>query len=122
MIQDGPLDQLARQLVIPASAGIYLAKSEMIVLAHLSEGSLRVNERRRMLADVLKSPDNLVDLGRLIQRLRDFSQAHIDRYDELTDSFPSLGPILASWRDKASKTIELLAEVQEELEDEPSGG
>ncbi len=122
MIQDGPLDQLARQLVIPASAGIYLAKSEMIVLAHLSEGSLRVNERRRMLADVLKSPDNLVDLGRLIQRLQDFSQAHIDRYDELTQSFPSLGPILDSWRDKASKTIDQLAEVQEELEHEPRGG
>ncbi len=117
MIQDGPLDQLARQLVVPACAGIYLAKSELIVLAHLSEGSLRVNERRRMLADVLKSPDNLEDLGRLIQRLRAFSQAHIHRYDELADNFPSLGPLLAPWRDKAAKTIDLLADVEAELEE-----
>ena len=62
---EGPFDELARELVVPAQSGIYIAKSEIIVLANLIEGSLRVNERSRMLADVLKSPDNLVDLARL---------------------------------------------------------
>ncbi len=115
MIQDGPLDALAASLVKPAKCGIYLSKSEVIVLANISEGSLRVNERKRMLADVLKSPDNVTDLAKLVQLLIDFSEAHVQRYDELQENFPSLSESLAPWRKSALKTIEHLVEVKEEI-------
>lgn len=115
MIQDGPLDQLAASLVNPAKCGIYLAKSEVIVLANISEGSLRINERKRMLADVLKSPDNVQDLSKLIGRLIDFCEAHRERYQALQDSFPSLSPSLEPWMQRTAHTIERLEEVRDEL-------
>lgn len=114
----GPFDDLARQLVVPSKSGIYLAKSEIIVLANLSEGSLRVNERSRMLADVLKSPDNLVDLAALIGRLIAFTQMHLDRADALMEAFPAMSGPTAARRAKAAKTLEMLEDLREELLDE----
>lgn len=118
MMPEGPLDEMAADLVIPAKSGIYIAKSEVIVLAHLVEGSLRVNERRRMLADVLKSPDSLEGLMALVSRLMDFTQAHLDRYAELAEAFPAMAPSLAPWREKAARTLGRLADVREQMEDE----
>jgi len=116
MIQDGPLDALAARLVVPKKAGVYLTKSEMVVLARLSEGSLRVNERKRMLADVLKSPDNVADLGKLVARLVHFCEAHVTRYDELAETYPHLEPHVAPWRAAAKATIDVLEDVRFELE------
>jgi hypothetical protein len=117
-VHHGPLDDLARHLVVPAKSGIYLAKSEIIVLANLAEGSLRVNERARMLADVLKSPDNLVDLAALIQRLIDFTQLHIDRADAMVEAWPAMAGPTADRRAKATKTREMLEDMHQELLDE----
>lgn len=114
-IQDGPLDALAAELVIPAKTGFYIAKSELIVLANLTEGSLRVNERRRMLADVLKSPDSLERLSNLIEHIIALAEAHIERYDTLSAAFPAMAPHLKSWRARAEDTIEDLRGVQDEL-------
>jgi hypothetical protein len=115
MRPDGPLDELAAELVVPARSGIYLAKSELIVLARLVEGSLRVNERRRMLADVLKSPDSLEGLSALVGRLMEVTQAHLERYAELAAAFPGTAPALAPWRERAARTWARLAAVREEL-------
>ena len=115
MITDGPLDDLAARLVVPDKSGIYIAKSEMIVLANLVQGSLRVNERRRMLADVLKSPDSLAGLSALLDHLIDLARLHLERYRALAEAFPSLGPALTPWQVKAQATITRLEEVKEEL-------
>jgi hypothetical protein len=115
MIQDGPLDDLAASLVHPEATGIYLTKSEMIVLANLTEGSLRINERRRMLADVLKSPDSLEGLSALVDRIADLCQVHIDRYRELAETYPSLTESMAPWQRKAQATLDRLRGVQAEL-------
>lgn len=115
MIPAGPLDGLAERLAIPARCGVYITKSEMVVLARLTDGSLRVNERRRMLADVLKSPDSLVDLSRTLDRLLTLCEAHIERYDDLRDAFPSLEAQLRPWRSRCERTVIGLREVQDEL-------
>ena len=74
-------------------------------------------ERRRMLADVLKSPDSLEGLMALVSRLMDFTQAHLDRYAELAEAFPAMAPSLAPWREKAARTLGRLADVREQMED-----
>jgi len=112
---DGPFDELAAFLVVPEQSGIYLAKSEIIVLANLSEGSLRVNERGRMLADVLKSPDNLTDLAALVGRLADLCQLHLDHIDAMAETWPATAAISAPRRVKAVGTLERLQDLQEEL-------
>jgi hypothetical protein len=114
----GPFDQLARRLVVPEQSGIYIAKSEIIVLANLIEGSLRVNERSRMLADVLKSPNNLVDLAALIGRLIDLCQVHLDHYDGLAEAWPATAEPIAERRAKAAQTLEMLEDLRQELLDD----
>lgn len=116
MIADGPLDALAARLVVPNKAGVYITKSEMVVLARLAEGSLRVNERKRMLADVLKSPDNLEDLEKLVARLVHFCEGHIRRYDELAEAFPAMRAYVKPWKDAARATIDVLEDVRYELD------
>jgi hypothetical protein len=121
-IPEGPLDELAARLVIPARSGVYLTKSELIVLARLSEGSLRVSERRRMLADVLKSPDSPAGLAALIARLADFCRAHVERYDELAATWPRLAAHVAPWRAQAERTLASLVEIERELQALDGGG
>lgn len=116
MIADGPLDALAARLVVPKKAGVYLTKSELVVLARLTEGSLRVNERRRMLADVLKSPEDVEGLSRLVDRLAAFTRSHLTRYAELSEAYPKLAPHLAPWTRAAARTLDDLLDVQAELE------
>lgn len=115
---DGPFDELARSLVVPAKSGMYLAKSEIIVLANLIEGSLRVNERSRMLADVLKSPDNLVDLARLIARLMDLCHAHLQHYAALIETWPAMAGPLSEPQRKAQQTLDRLEDLRLELLDD----
>lgn len=117
MIRDSPLDELADQLVVPSRSGFYIAKSELIVLAHLSEGSLRVNERRRMLADVLKSPDTLEGLSALIGRIESLAQAHQERYRELIEAYPAMADVLRPRQEKLEATLRHLAETRDELSD-----
>lgn len=115
---EGPFDELARALVVPAQSGIYIAKSEIIVLANLIEGSLRVNERSRMLADVLKSPDNLVDLAKLIARLMELCHAHIQHNNGLIETWPAMAGPLAPSQALAKKTLDRLEDLRLELLDD----
>ncbi|MCA9543012.1 MAG: hypothetical protein KC613_01445 [Myxococcales bacterium] len=111
-------DHLAESLVNPAETGVYLAKSEMIVLANLTEGSLRVNERRRMLADVLKSPETLAGLSDLLEHIVVHCRAHVERYTELGQAWPAMAPTMAPWASKAQATIKRLRDLQAELAEE----
>lgn len=117
MIEDGPLDELAARFVVPAKSGVYVTKNELIGLARVAEGSLRVNERRRMLADVLKSPASLEDLAALIGRLAAITRAHRDHYVTLLGTFPLLKPHLQPWVDRAEATLARLEEVREDILD-----
>jgi hypothetical protein len=114
-MSDGPLDALAARLVLPAKSGVYLTKNELITLARVAEGSLRINERRRMLADVLKSPQSPAELAGLLERLVAFCQVHLAAWEELTTAFPGAEPFAASWREKLNATITSLRGLTEEL-------
>lgn len=114
-MNDGPLDALAARLVLPAKSGVYLTKNELIVLARVAEGSLRINERRRMLADVLKSPQTPAELEALLERLVAFSQLHLAAWDELVASYSRAEAFAAPWREKVNATISSLRELGEEL-------
>jgi len=112
---DGPLSAIAARFVLPEKSGVYLTKNELIILARVSEASLRVNERRRMLGDVLKSPQTPEELQALTTRLIDFCRMHLDEYEVQAGLFPKSRPLLQPWVDRAQATIARLQEVLEEL-------
>lgn len=113
---DGPLDALAARFVLPAKSGVYLTKNELLTLARLTEGSVRINERRRMLADVLKSPQNPGELSQLVDRLIAFCQSHLDAWEDLLESYPAAAPFAQPWQLKTRATIESLEGMKEELQ------
>lgn len=114
-MSDGPLDALAARFVLPAKSGVYVTKNELIALARVSDGSLRINERRRMLADVLKSPQNPAELKTLLGRLIGLCELHLRHWEELSANFPLAARFAAPWQEKARATIQSLEEVTEEL-------
>jgi hypothetical protein len=116
MLQDGPLDALAASFVLPAKSGVYLTKNELVRLARASEASLRINERRRMLADVLKSPQSLAELRALVTRLIDFCRLHVAEHEATVAAYPVAKPLLQRWVDKAQHTITSLNDILEELD------
>lgn len=60
----GPFEALARTFMTPAKSGVYLTRNELLVLARLTEASVRINERPRMLVDILRSAQT-ADLRRV---------------------------------------------------------
>jgi hypothetical protein len=114
-MSDGPLDALAARFVLPAKSGVYVTKNELIALARVSDGSLRINERRRMLADVLKSPQNPAELKALFARLIGLCELYLRSWDELIANFPLAVRSAKPWQEKARATIKSLEELTEEL-------
>lgn len=114
-MSDGMLDAIAARFVLPAKSGVYVTKNELIVLARLADGSLRVNERRRMLADVLKSPQTPAELRALLDRLIALCELHLAEWDSLVGAYPKAAPYVASWQQKARATIASLQDTQAEL-------
>lgn len=112
---EGHLDALAALLASPARSGAYITRAELINLARLVDGSLRVGERRRMLADVLKSAGSAEALTALVERLKDFWRASAAEYEEVAASSPAGARAMAPWIDRARTTLRRLDEVIEEL-------
>lgn len=113
---EGPLEAIAAHCVLPAKSGVYLTKNELVILARVSEASLRINERRRMLADVLKSPQTPAELQALNSRLIDFCRMHLEAYEAQADLYPRSRALLLPWVERARATITRLERVNEELE------
>lgn len=111
----GLLDDLAAQLVRPAKSGVYLTKNEIIALARLSDASLRVNERRRMLADVLRSADSAEGLSALFERIIAFCRGSLEAYAALAEQYPSAAPALRGFQESAARTIDRLSAAQAEI-------
>lgn len=112
---EGALDALAKFLATPAQSGLYLSRSDLVVLARLSEGSFRFSERHRMLADVLRSTQSLEELSHLLDRLLAFCALHRDAYRELIETYPKAAPQLRPWLDRLEKTAQRLEDVQAEV-------
>ncbi len=112
---DTALDELAKWLATPAKSGIYLSRSDLVVLARLSEGSFRFSERHRMLADVLRSSQSLEELSQVLERLLAFCRLHRDAYSALAETYPRSAPIFRPWLTRLEKTTQRLLDVQAEL-------
>lgn len=114
-MNEGPLEALAARLVVPARSGLYLTRSDLIVLARLSEGSLRVSDRKRMLLDVLRSPQDVRELGALVNRLADLCHHHLRGWADLVAAYPRAERHAAPWTEKLRGTLALLEGMNEEL-------
>jgi hypothetical protein len=112
---DGPFEALAKTFMTPAKSGVYLTRNELVVLARLSEASLRINERPRMLVDIFRSAQTADDLVAIVQRLRDFTVANLEAYEALATEYPSTARLWRPWVDKARRTLVLLDDVAHDI-------
>lgn len=112
---DGPLEALAGRFVIPARSGVYLTKNELVLLARAADASLRINERKRMLVDVLKSPQTPEAFRGLLHRLSAFCQQQIDEHQALAREYPVIESLGAPWISRAREMIEALSKIEEEV-------
>ncbi len=115
MSNAGPMEQLAATFMVPARSGVYLTRNELLVLARISEASLRFNERKRMMVDILRSAQDADQLVALLERLVEFCVASLAEYQALAAAFPQSAPQLQVWMDKTNATITMLKETQEEI-------
>ncbi|MFO0594063.1 MAG: hypothetical protein U0228_02130 [Myxococcaceae bacterium] len=114
-MSDGLLEALAARFVIPHKSGVYLSRNELIALARASDASLRVNERRRMLVDVLKSPQTPAQFRELLERLQAFCRARIEEHEDLAKNYPVMAGLSKEWVDRARATIQALSDAAEEI-------
>lgn len=115
MSTSSAFDDLAAKLMTPAKSGAYLTRNELLVLARLTEGSFRFNERKRMLVDIFKSAQDADGLLALLGRLTAFWQDQLGRYEELAQAFPASAPFFAEWQTKARATLKTLERVRDEV-------
>jgi hypothetical protein len=108
-------DDLSAKLMTPAKSGAYLTRNELLVLARLTEGSLRFNERKRMLVDLFKSAQDADGLVALLERLEAFWRDQLHRYDELSETFPTSAAFFADWQHKARTTLASLEKIRAEV-------
>jgi hypothetical protein len=112
---DGPFEALARAFMTPAKSGVYLTRNELIVLARLTEASLRINERPRMLVDILRSAQTADELSAMLERLIEFTQAQSHEYRALVEAYPASDATWRPWIDRAERTVLMLRDVQRDV-------
>lgn len=105
---------LAKQFMTPAKSGVYLTRNELLVLARLSEASLRINERPRMLVDILRSAQTADELCATIDRLIGFTTDSATQYEALAEAYPSTRSLWQPWIDRARRTVLFLEQVKRE--------
>lgn len=108
-------DELAARLAAPAKSGAYLTRNELLVLARLTDGSLRYNERKRMLADIFKSAPDADGLVALLERLLAFWGSQLERYGALASEYPASAACFAPWQQKAKATVAALEKIRAEV-------
>lgn len=114
---NGPFAELASRIVTPARSGVYLTRNEIVLLARLEDGSVRLGERRRMLEDVFHSARGAEELGAVVARLIAFVQDSLANYRRLAADFPAAEVLLAPWIARATATERRLTELAEDLAD-----
>lgn len=115
MATPGPIEELVATFMTPAKSGVYLAKHELLLLARATEASLRINERKRMLADVLRSAQTQDELAGMLARLGAFCSERIAEYEALAQAYPATAALWRPWVDRARRMRLLLEETQAEV-------
>ncbi len=110
-----PYDELAARLMTPAKSGAYFTKNEVIVLARLTDASVRIGDRKRMLVDVLRSARSGEELRAVLDRLSSFWKDSLGQYRALSAEFPASAPLFAPWVERANTTLRTLDELAEDL-------
>ncbi|MBL8919576.1 MAG: hypothetical protein JNJ54_11985 [Myxococcaceae bacterium] len=111
----GPFEALARTFMTPAKSGVYLTRNELLVLARLTEASVRVNERPRMLVDILRSAQTADELIAMVDRLADFTRAQLAQYEALASEYPSTAAAWRPWIERARRTLVLLDDTRHDI-------
>lgn len=111
----GPFEALARAFMTPAKSGVYLTRNELLVLARLTEASVRINERPRMLVDILRSAQTADELIAMVERLADFTRAQLAQYEALVHEYPSSAPVWRPWLERAKRTLVLLDDTRHDI-------
>jgi plasmid replication initiation protein len=111
----GPFEALARTFMTPAKSGVYLTRNELLVLARLTEASVRINERPRMLVDILRSAQTADELIAMVERLADFTRAQLAQYEALASEYPSTAPAWRPWIERARRTLLLLDDTRHDI-------
>lgn len=112
---EGPYEALAKTFLTPAKSGVYLTKNELISLARASEASLRINERPRMLVDVLRSAQSADELVATVDRLLSFTRARLAEYEALVAAYPSSLAVWKPWLERARRTVVLLEDTKRDI-------
>lgn len=111
----GPFEALARAFMTPAKSGVYLTRNELLVLARLTEASVRINERPRMLVDILRSAQTADELISMVDRLADFTRAQLGQYEALASEYPSTALTWRPWIERAKRTLLLLDDTRHDI-------
>lgn len=112
---DGPFEALARAFMTPAKSGVYLTRNELLVLARLTEASVRINERRRMLVDILRSAQTADELVAMVDRLLAFTHERLAEYEALVNAYPASAPVWRPWLERAKRTVVLLEDTKRDI-------
>lgn len=115
-VNAGPMEQLANLLMTPEKSGVYLTRQELLGLARVSQASLRFNERKRMMLDIFRSTQDGAELVALLERLVDFCTVSLEQYRALVETYPMAAAQLQPWMDRATRTVELLLQTQQEVQ------
>lgn len=106
------LEELAAFLTTPAESGLCLSKSDLIGLARSVEGSLRVNERKRMLVDIFQCPQNPQEMGELVEWMKRRAEADRSYYLALIGDYSASEPYLRPWIQRCEGTIQKMNELK----------
>lgn len=109
------LEELATRLMTPAKSGFYMTKNELIVLARLSDASLRVNERKQMLMDIFKSMQSEEEFIALLERIEAFARRRKEQFEELGRDFPQSSEVMEGYIKPLEKLFDDMEEIKAEV-------
>lgn len=112
---DGPFEALARTFMTPSRSGVYLTRNELLVLARLTEASVRINERPRMLVDILRSAQTADELVAMMEQLLGFTRASLEQYEALVTTYPASSGVWKPWLERARRTCVLLEDTKRDI-------
>jgi TorA maturation chaperone TorD len=109
------LKQIADFLLTPVYSGLYLSRDDIGRLARRQAVPRGFGDRRVLLLNLLRTAANYDALGEIINDLGGVAGRWEEAYAEMADR-PGIGAYGASWRSRATGTVELLAQMGSRIE------
>jgi len=116
--EDGFIGTVQNYMLTPQKVGVYFSRLDIKAIGLMFDEDVQVRERKRMLRDILKAVNSKEKMIKIFDIIKEATDAKIEQYDELIESFPKSEELFTDKKQKANNFKKILDKILDDVDEE----